>query len=108
MRFMIAFSDQFFPGARDLRCRADASITRSKNVYVGRITRTTRTKIKMRKPLGHVFGLASCLFFGLGSALGQQSRPAITGVSHMCVYSSDAAATDNFYGHIVGATKGPD
>jgi catechol 2,3-dioxygenase-like lactoylglutathione lyase family enzyme len=62
----------------------------------------------MRKPLVHVFELASCLLFGLGSALGQQNRPAITGISHMCVYSSDAAATDNFYGHIVGATKGPD
>ena len=37
-----------------------------------------------------------------------QSRPAITGISHMCVYSSDAAASDNFYGHILGASKGKD
>jgi catechol 2,3-dioxygenase-like lactoylglutathione lyase family enzyme len=62
----------------------------------------------MRKPLGHVLGLASCLLFGIASAVGQQSRPAITGISHMCVYSSDAAATDNFYAHIIGATKGLD
>ena len=64
--------------------------------------------MKTRKPLGRVLGLASCLLVGLGSAWGQQSRPAITGISHMCVYASDAAATDNFYGHIIGATKGPD
>jgi catechol 2,3-dioxygenase-like lactoylglutathione lyase family enzyme len=63
--------------------------------------------MKIRKPLGLVFGLASCLLFGLGSSWGQ-SRPAVTGVSHMCIYSSDAAATDHFYGHILGATKGPD
>src|ERR1700722_2046239 len=62
----------------------------------------------MRKPLGDLLGLASCLLFGIASAVGQQSRPAITGVSHMCVYSSDAAASDNFYAHILGATKGPD
>jgi catechol 2,3-dioxygenase-like lactoylglutathione lyase family enzyme len=65
-------------------------------------------KMTTRKPLGRVLGLASCLLVGLGSAWGQQNRPAITGISHMCVYSSDAAATDNFYGHIVGATKGTD
>jgi catechol 2,3-dioxygenase-like lactoylglutathione lyase family enzyme len=52
--------------------------------------------------------LAACLLVGLGSASGQQSRPAITGVSHMCVYASDAAATDHFYTHNLGATKGPD
>ena len=37
-----------------------------------------------------------------------QTRPAITGISHMCVYASDAEASDNFYGHILGAAKGAD
>jgi catechol 2,3-dioxygenase-like lactoylglutathione lyase family enzyme len=41
-------------------------------------------------------------------ALAQQQRPAITGISHMCVYAHDLAASDNFYGHILGATKAPD
>jgi catechol 2,3-dioxygenase-like lactoylglutathione lyase family enzyme len=41
-------------------------------------------------------------------ALAQQQRPAITGISHMCVYAHDMAASDNFYGHILGATKAPD
>jgi catechol 2,3-dioxygenase-like lactoylglutathione lyase family enzyme len=38
----------------------------------------------------------------------QQTRPAITGISHMCVYAHDLAASDNFYAHILGATKGVD
>ena len=42
------------------------------------------------------------------TALAQQPRPAITGISHMCVYAQDMAASDNFYGHILGATKAPD
>lgn len=41
-------------------------------------------------------------------AVAQQGRPAITGISHMCVLSHDLAASDNFYGHILGATKGAD
>ena len=41
-------------------------------------------------------------------ALGQQPRPPITGISHMCVYAHDLAASDNFYAHILGATKAPD
>ena len=38
----------------------------------------------------------------------QQQWPAITGISHMCVLSHDLAASDNFYAHILGATKGVD
>ena len=41
-------------------------------------------------------------------AFAQQDRPAITGISHMCVFSHDLAASDNFYAHILGATKGVD
>ena len=37
-----------------------------------------------------------------------QQRPKITGVSHLNVYSSDAAKTDAFYTHDLGAQKRPD
>ncbi|HEY0760231.1 MAG TPA: VOC family protein [Acidisarcina sp.] len=37
-----------------------------------------------------------------------QQRPHILGISHLCVYSSDTAGTDHFYGAILGATKQPD
>lgn len=37
-----------------------------------------------------------------------QQRPPITGISHMCVYAHDLSASDNFYAHILGATKAPD
>lgn len=35
-------------------------------------------------------------------------RPSITGISHIAVYTSDAAATDHFYRMVVGAEKQPD
>jgi catechol 2,3-dioxygenase-like lactoylglutathione lyase family enzyme len=35
-------------------------------------------------------------------------RPRITGISHLAVYTSDAAATDHFYRVIAGAAKLPD
>ena len=44
----------------------------------------------------------------LNSASAQKPRPAITGISHMCVYAADAAASDHFYAHVLGATKGID
>ncbi len=37
-----------------------------------------------------------------------ESRPAITGISHMCVYAADPSASERFYAHILGAAKGPD
>ena len=43
-----------------------------------------------------------------GIAAGQQNRPRITGISHMCVYSGDLAASAHFYGDILGALKAPD
>src|ERR1039458_9745637 len=58
--------------------------------------------------LKRTFGVAFCLINAVASATGQQNRPAITGISHMCVYSSDATATEHFYAHILGATKGTD
>lgn len=36
------------------------------------------------------------------------TRPKITGISHLAVYTSDAVATDHFYREIVGAAKVPD
>jgi catechol 2,3-dioxygenase-like lactoylglutathione lyase family enzyme len=36
------------------------------------------------------------------------TRPRITGISHLAVYSSDPAATDHFYRETVGAAKMPD
>ena len=33
------------------------------------------------------------------------ARPKITGVSHLAVYTSDAAKTDHFYTAVVGAAK---
>lgn len=54
------------------------------------------------------FVMAFCATITIASARGLQTRPAITGISHMCVYSSDAAATERFYAHILGAVKGAD
>ena len=39
---------------------------------------------------------------------GAQTRPAITGISHMCVYASDAQASEHFYAGILGGTKAAD
>lgn len=56
-----------------------------------------------------VVGCLVMLAPGLPSlAQGAASRPAITGISHVCVYSTDAAKTDAFYQHDLGAAKRPD
>lgn len=52
------------------------------------------------------YGLA--LSLTLAAFATAQNRPAITGISHMCVYSSDAKASDDFYGRILGGVKGAD
>src|ERR1700712_5071111 len=54
--------------------------------------------------------LASSILVGAVSlsASAQQNRPAISGISHMCVYASDAAASDNFYSHVLGASRASD
>lgn len=38
----------------------------------------------------------------------QSPRPAISGISHMSVYTSDPAATEHFYTSVIGAAKGED
>lgn len=42
------------------------------------------------------------------TTLNAQERPKITGISHLAVYTSDAAATDHYYREIVGAAKEAD
>jgi catechol 2,3-dioxygenase-like lactoylglutathione lyase family enzyme len=37
-----------------------------------------------------------------------QTRPAITGISHMCVYASDAQASEHFYAGVLGGAKAAD
>ena len=37
-----------------------------------------------------------------------QSRPQITGISHISVYTSNPTVADHFYTHILGAAKAPD
>ncbi len=52
--------------------------------------------------------LTCCATLVMGAAAAQQNRPAITGISHMCVYASDMKASEHFYAQILGAAKGPD
>jgi catechol 2,3-dioxygenase-like lactoylglutathione lyase family enzyme len=51
---------------------------------------------------------SACLALGIGAAHGQQSRPAITGISHMCVFASNPTASEDFYSRILGAAKASD
>ena len=38
----------------------------------------------------------------------RSTRPRITGISHIAVYTSNPAATDHYYREIIGAVKMPD
>lgn len=52
---------------------------------------------------------AGVVAFGIGAlASHAQERPKITGISHLAVYTSDAAATDHYYREVIGAAKQPD
>ncbi len=55
-----------------------------------------------------VAALAMILSGSIQLVSGQASRPAITGISHISVYSSDAGKTDAFYAHDLGAVKAAD
>jgi catechol 2,3-dioxygenase-like lactoylglutathione lyase family enzyme len=59
--------------------------------------------MKLRVRIG--FAMLSLVL--AGRCLGQE-RPKITGVSHLSVYTSDAAKTEAFYVHDLGAFKGAD
>jgi len=47
-------------------------------------------------------------FVLVAASCAAQSRPAIPGISHMAVYTSDAAKTEHFYVHDIGLKKGDD
>lgn len=51
--------------------------------------------------------LAAIMVVGPGMAPAQQpaERVPITGVSHLAIYATDLAATDDFYGRVLGARK---
>jgi catechol 2,3-dioxygenase-like lactoylglutathione lyase family enzyme len=66
------------------------------------------TVVETLKTLRRALRYALILIGATPWALAQQDRPAITGISHMCIFSHDLGATDNFYAHILGATKGAD
>jgi hypothetical protein len=51
------------------------------------------------------FGPVGAVFCGLAAPASAQVRPPITSVSHLSVYASDAAKTEHFYVHDLGAAK---
>jgi catechol 2,3-dioxygenase-like lactoylglutathione lyase family enzyme len=55
---------------------------------------------------GLALGISSAAF--CSATWAQPVRPAITGVSHLAVYSSDTAKAESFYVHDLGAAKRPD
>jgi catechol 2,3-dioxygenase-like lactoylglutathione lyase family enzyme len=56
-----------------------------------------------------ILGMASFLITVIAPpAFAQQNRPAITGISHMCVSASDAQASEHFYADTLGGVKGAD
>ncbi len=55
-----------------------------------------------------IFAALVASFLGAGVIPAQQARPAITGISHMCVLSHDMTASADFYGRILGASRAPD
>lgn len=60
-----------------------------------------------RSLLNSTTRLSCCAAFAVLIAAAQ-TRPAITSISHMCVYASDPAASEHFYAHILGAAKAAD
>lgn len=52
--------------------------------------------------------VAIAALFVMGVTCAAQTRPAILGVSHIAVYTSDAAKTEHFYVHDIGLKKGDD
>jgi len=57
----------------------------------------------MRKSV--LFALTCVLAGSAAMAMAQPARPPITSVSHLSVYASDAAKTERFYVHDLGAAK---
>jgi catechol 2,3-dioxygenase-like lactoylglutathione lyase family enzyme len=57
------------------------------------------------KNLSSIVFVALVFASGVAYAHAEQSRPPITGISHICVYSSDSAKTEAFYVHDLGGVK---
>ena len=49
----------------------------------------------------------ACVLTSAGASAAEPQRPAVTGISHIAVYARDMAASDRFYGHILGGQKAP-
>jgi catechol 2,3-dioxygenase-like lactoylglutathione lyase family enzyme len=59
----------------------------------------------------HSCSLAAIILAAIPLASGLQAapaRPRITGISHIAVYSTNAAASDRYYGEVIGAARLPD
>jgi catechol 2,3-dioxygenase-like lactoylglutathione lyase family enzyme len=54
------------------------------------------------------FAIALLLLLTAVAGAQGPARPKITGVSHLAVYTSDAAATEHYYTVVIGAVKMPD
>jgi catechol 2,3-dioxygenase-like lactoylglutathione lyase family enzyme len=57
---------------------------------------------------GLLAGLGVCAVAACTVICAAQGRPKITGISHMAVYTSDAAAMEHYYTVVVGAVKASD
>lgn len=51
---------------------------------------------------------AAVLISACAAIAAAQTRPAITGISHLAVYTSDPAAAEHYYHGVLGAAKEPD
>jgi catechol 2,3-dioxygenase-like lactoylglutathione lyase family enzyme len=54
------------------------------------------------------FTLLTALACAPLASYAQQGRPAITGISHICIYSSEVAGAEHFYTVVLKAQKAPD
>jgi catechol 2,3-dioxygenase-like lactoylglutathione lyase family enzyme len=57
-----------------------------------------------------IFALVFASAFAVTAAIAQNTvaRPKVTGISHLAIYTSDAAATEHFFTVTLGAVKRPD
>jgi catechol 2,3-dioxygenase-like lactoylglutathione lyase family enzyme len=70
--------------------------------------RRRRRRFVMKKPNFAVLAAVALLFAVYSLAQTATRRPAIRGISHISVYSSDATKTEHFYVHDLGGVKRPD
>jgi catechol 2,3-dioxygenase-like lactoylglutathione lyase family enzyme len=68
----------------------------------------TRHSLKPLLKTAATLAAIACSIPQASSQASVQTRPAITGISHMCVYAADPAASDRFYARGLGAARGPD